>query len=53
VGFATGLRDELLALDGDQGARSLIERHPDALRLIECEDAGVLYDIDRKTDIQT
>lgn len=51
VGFGAGLRSELLALDGDQGARTILEKHREALELIECDDAGVLYDIDRKADV--
>jgi molybdenum cofactor cytidylyltransferase len=51
VGFAGQLRDELLALDGDQGARAIIERHRDAVKLIECDDPGILLDIDRESDI--
>lgn len=51
VAFASSLRDELLALDGDQGARAVIERHRDELRPIECDDPNVLYDIDRKSDL--
>lgn len=51
VGFAAGLREELLALDGDVGARSVIERHAVELRRIECDDAGVLLDIDRREDL--
>jgi molybdenum cofactor cytidylyltransferase len=51
VGFGAALRDELLALDGDQGARSVIERHRDELVLVPCDDPGVIYDIDRKSDI--
>jgi len=53
VGFGSALRDELLALDGDQGARAVLERHRNAVKLVECADPGVLYDIDRKTDIAT
>ena len=53
VGFGAALRDELLALDGDQGARAVLERHRNAVKLVECDDPGVLYDIDRKTDIAT
>jgi molybdenum cofactor cytidylyltransferase len=53
VGFSAALREELLALDGDQGARAIVERHADGVRIIECEDPGVLYDIDRKDDIRT
>lgn len=52
VGFAAALRDELLALDGDRGARAILERHRDAVKIIECDDPGVLYDIDRKSDLE-
>ena len=51
VGFGATLRDELLKLDGDQGARALVERHRDSIQLIECDDPGVLFDVDRKSDI--
>jgi len=51
VAFASSLRDELLALDGDHGARAVMERHRDVVKLIECDDPGVLLDIDRKIDI--
>lgn len=51
VGFSAELRSELLALDGDQGARAVLEGHRDTLKLIDCDDPGVLYDIDRKTDV--
>ncbi len=53
VGFGAKLRDELLSLGSDQGAKAVIERHREAMKLIECDDSGVLYDIDRKTDIAT
>ena len=53
VGFGAALRDELTALGGDQGARELFQRHRDSLQLIECDDPGVLYDIDRKADLAT
>ena len=53
VGFGAQLRDELLALDGDQGARAVIERHREAVKLIECDDPGIVLDIDRKTDLAT
>jgi len=51
VGFGAALRDELIALDGDQGARALLERHRDSVQLIDCEDPGILLDIDRKSDL--
>ena len=52
VAFNAALGSELAALDGDQGARAVLDRHRDALRLIDCEDPGVLYDIDRKSDVK-
>jgi molybdenum cofactor cytidylyltransferase len=51
VGFGASLRDELLKLDGDQGARAVIEHHRDSVKLIECSDPGVLFDVDRKSDL--
>ena len=50
VGFGAKLRDELLALDGaHRRARAVLERHARARR-IDCDDSGVLYDVDRKTE---
>jgi molybdenum cofactor cytidylyltransferase len=51
VGFSAALREELLALDGDQGARALLERHRERVRFLACDDPGVLYDIDRPSDL--
>lgn len=53
VGFGAVLRDELIALGGDAGARDVLARHRDALTLVECDDPGMLYDIDRPADILT
>lgn len=52
VGFASSLRSELLALSGDSGARAVLERHADAIRLIDCDDPGVLLDIDARSDLE-
>ena len=52
VGFGAVLRDELLALNGDQGARAVLERHQAVVRLVECDDPAIFYDIDRKTDLK-
>ena len=52
VAFGAALKNELLALSGDAGARSVIERHGDALVLIDCDDPGVAIDIDRRTDLE-
>jgi molybdenum cofactor cytidylyltransferase len=51
VGFDAQLRGELLVLEGDQGARAILDRHRTALKLVECDDPGALYDIDRKSDL--
>ena len=51
VGFAPALREELVAIRGDEGARSVIQRHRDAVRLVEVDDAGILRDIDRPEDL--
>lgn len=51
VGFGAALADELSVLDGDTGARAVIERHAAEFRPIDCDDPGVLFDIDRKADL--
>jgi molybdenum cofactor cytidylyltransferase len=51
VGFSSALREELLVLSGDAGARAVVQRHRDGIVLIECDDPGVLLDIDERTDL--
>jgi molybdenum cofactor cytidylyltransferase len=51
VGFSARLQEELLALDGDTGARAVLQRHAADVRTIECGDAGVLLDVDRREDV--
>lgn len=51
VGFAAGHEKELLGLQGDEGARALVKRHAAEVRLIACNDPGILRDVDRKEDI--
>jgi molybdenum cofactor cytidylyltransferase len=52
VGFSRALRDELAALDGDEGARSVIARHRGEIALVEVDDAGVVNDIDTPADLR-
>ncbi|MGE5525294.1 MAG: nucleotidyltransferase family protein [Rhodospirillaceae bacterium] len=52
VGFAARHYGELIALSGDTGARSIMQRHRADVVLIGCDDPGVVYDIDRKSDLQ-
>lgn len=51
VGFSARLRDELVALKGDEGARAVLARHRAELALVECDDPGVVFDIDRREDL--
>ena len=51
VGFGKRFRHELQALTGDSGARPIVQRNLALLRLIECDDPGVLLDIDRRSDL--
>ena len=51
VGFGKRFGAQLAALDGDAGAREIVAAHESELVLIECDDAGILQDIDRREDI--
>ena len=44
--FARGFRQELLALSGDRGARSVVERHPGCVVEVPVSDSGILADVD-------
>lgn len=46
VAFGSDYRQALLALTGDTGARGLLQRHGQCVRLLSCDDPGVLRDID-------
>lgn len=51
VGFSARLRDELTQLRGDTGARAVLQRHANEIVRVDCDDPGVLLDIDLKTDL--
>jgi len=52
VGLSERLQSELLAIQGDEGAREVIRRHAGEICLIACdEDAGILRDIDTRGDL--
>lgn len=51
VGFSSRFASELLAIKGDQGAREVLRAHPEAVRLLACEDEGILRDIDTQADL--
>jgi molybdenum cofactor cytidylyltransferase len=52
VGFGRRYLSELHKLNGDEGARSVIVRHPGDLELLDCDDAGIVRDIDTRADLQ-
>lgn len=51
VRFPPALREELLALQGDRGARDILSRHVDRHRIIETDDSGVVADVDTPEDL--
>ena len=51
VGFASPYREELLALQGDSGARSLLKRDISSLVQIQFNHKGILADIDNLSDL--
>ncbi len=50
VGFGSRYRAELLGLEGDEGARSVLRRHAQDVEIIDCQDPGMLRDIDTPDD---
>jgi len=51
VGLSGRLSDELLALQGDAGARFILKSNARDIRLVEVDDPGVLKDIDTPQDL--
>jgi molybdenum cofactor cytidylyltransferase len=51
VGIAAEFYEQLIALEGDAGARALLEAHAGEIRKIPCGDIGVLRDIDTPGDL--
>lgn len=49
VAFGAECGPELARLQGDEGARSILQRHPPLL--IEVDDPGILFDVDRPQDL--
>lgn len=46
VGIGGNFFTELLQLQGDQGARALMQRHAAAITRLDVDDAGILRDVD-------
>ena len=51
VGIGACFLEQLLALEGDAGARHIVRANPGMLQLVECDDPGVLRDIDTRDDL--
>lgn len=51
VGFAAALRAELLALDGDTGARAVVLRHRADVRHVAVDDPGIHVDLDTRAEL--
>lgn len=51
VGFGRQWGDRLQALQGDHGARHLLQAYPDELVLLSTDDPGILLDIDHQDDL--
>jgi len=49
--FARRLFPALLALEGDKGARTVLDNLGADLTLVESNDSGVLFDVDRWSDL--
>lgn len=51
VGFSAKFRGELESLHGDEGARSILKLYPEEITFLECDDSGILTDIDTPADL--
>ena len=49
VGFSRALLPQLLALEGDQGARGILQTHE--VTAVAVDDAGIFSDVDRPADL--
>jgi len=52
VGFSSKFRNALESLRGDEGARSIIRKHAQQVSTFECDDPGILADIDTLADLK-
>lgn len=51
VGFSGAFGDALAALQGDVGARHLLESNAGLLECVDVDDAGILRDVDTREDL--
>jgi len=53
VGFARDYGARLAALAGDAGARDILRAERERIMLLECDDPGVVADVDTPADLDT
>lgn len=53
VGFGADYLQELSMLTGDQGAKSILHRHPEQIHPLNLPDKAILMDIDYSSDINS
>jgi molybdenum cofactor cytidylyltransferase len=53
VGFSARFYGALAGLDGDTGARRILQQYSDQLSMINTDNAGVLQDVDIPADLDT
>jgi molybdenum cofactor cytidylyltransferase len=51
VGFASEYREDLLSLQGDEGARQILARDKEKIIALQIDDAGIFADIDIPSDL--
>jgi molybdenum cofactor cytidylyltransferase len=51
VGFSSLYKDQLIKLKGDMGAKNIMQKNKDNLKLFDSNDPGVIHDIDYKKDL--
>ncbi len=51
VAFSRIFREELIALNGDLGAKNLLKKYSSQIQYIDCNDPGILRDIDVPSDL--
>ncbi|MEM7019619.1 MAG: nucleotidyltransferase family protein [Pseudomonadota bacterium] len=52
VGFGSKFKQALIQLTGDQGARDILKSQNSHLHRIECDESGILQDIDTPTALK-
>ncbi|WP_432744664.1 nucleotidyltransferase family protein [Methylobacter sp. G7] len=51
VGFSRVLGPDLAALSGDVGAKAVIQAYLELIHIVDCDDPGILQDIDKQEDL--